>query len=58
MTVTDWLIVLRFNDTLTIVGHFLSSPREKEKRDRRDSRGDDREGQGIKRNINESEEKE
>ena len=29
-----------FNDTATLVGHFVSSPREKEKRDRRDSRGD------------------
>ena len=34
------LIVLGFNDTPTLVGHFVSSPREREKRDRRDSRGD------------------
>ena len=47
------LIVLEFNDTSTIVGHFVSSPREKEKRDRQDSIGDEREGQ----NRNESEEK-
>ena len=40
------------------MGHFVSSSREREKRDRRDSRGDEREGQGIKRKINESEEKE
>ena len=31
-------------------GHFVSSPREREKRD---SRGDEREGQGRKRNRNE-----
>ena len=39
------LIVLGFNDTSTLVGHFVSSPREREKRekrDRRDSRGDER----------------
>ena len=51
-------IGLGFNDTLTLVGHFVSSPREREKRDRRDSRGDEREGQGRKRNGNESEETE
>ena len=52
--------MLGFNDTLTLVGHFVSSPREKEKRDtcRRDSRGDEREGQGRKRKMNESEETE
>ena len=38
------------------MGHFVSSPREREKKDRRDSRGDKREGQGRKRNRNESEE--
>ena len=42
----------------TLVGHFVSSPREREKRDRRDSRGDERDGQGRKRNRNESEETE
>ena len=52
------LIVLRFNDTSTLEGHFVSSPREREKRDRRESRGDEREGQGRKRNRNESEETE
>ena len=36
------LIVLGFNNTSTLVGHFVSSPREREKRDRRDSRGDER----------------
>ena len=50
------LIVLGFNDTSTLEGHFVSSPREREKRDRRESRGDEREGQGRKRNRNESEE--
>ena len=49
------LIVLGFNDTSTLVGHFVSSPREREKRDRRDSRGDEREELGRKRNRNESE---
>ena len=52
------LIVLEFNDTSTLEGHFVSSPREREKRDRRESRGDEREGQGRKRNRNESEETE
>ena len=47
-----------FNDTSTLVSHFVSSPRGREKRDRRDSRGDEREGQGITRKINESEKKE
>ena len=54
----DWLIVLGFNDTSTLVGHFVSSPREREKSDRRDSRRDEREEQGRKRNRNESEETE
>ena len=40
------------------MGHFVSSPREGEKRDRRASRRDIREGQGRKRNRNESEETE
>ena len=40
------LIVLGFNDMSTLEGHFVSSPREREKRDRRESRGDEREGQG------------
>ena len=54
----DWLIDwLGFNDTPTLVGHFVSSPREREKRDRRASR-DEREGQGRKRNRNENEETE
>ena len=53
---SEELIVLGFNDTSTLEGHFVSSPREREKRDRRESRGDEREGQGRKRNRNESEE--
>ena len=43
------LIVLVFNDTSTLVGQFVSSPREREKRDKIDSRGDLREGQSRKR---------
>ena len=39
--------MLGFNDTSTLVGHFVSSPRERKKRDRRDSRGDER-GTGKK----------
>ena len=39
------------------MGHFVSSPREREKRDRRDSRGAEREGQGRKRNRNEEKKK-
>ena len=46
------LIVLGFNMS-TLVGHFVSSPREKEKRD---SRGDERGGQERKRNRNKSKE--
>ena len=34
------------------MGHFVLSPREREKRDRRDSREDEREGQGRKRKMN------
>ena len=47
--------MLGFNDTSTLVGHFLSSPREREKRNRRGSKRDEREGQWRKRNRNESE---
>ena len=54
----ELLNVLGFNNTSTLLGHFVSSPREREKRDRGDSRGDEREGQGRKRNRNESEETE
>ena len=50
--------MLGFNDMSTLVGHFVSSPREREKRDRRDSRGDEREEQERKRNRNDSKETE
>ena len=42
--------MLGFNDTSTLVGHFMLSPREREKRERRDSRGEkerDREERGT-----------
>ena len=52
-----FLIVLGFNNTSTLVGHFVLSSREREMRDRRYSRGDEREGQGRKRNRNESKKK-
>ena len=48
---TEVLIVLGFNDRSTLVGHFVLSLKQREKRyrrgekrDRRDSRGDEREG--------------
>ena len=41
-----FIYCVEFNDTSTLVGHFVSSPREREKRDRRDRRRDEREGQG------------
>ena len=50
--------MLGFNDTSTLVSHFVSSPREREKGDRRDRRRDEREGQGRKRNRNKSKETE
>ena len=56
--VVVFLLCWGFNDTSTLEGHFVSSPREREKSDRRDSRRDEREGQGRKRNRNESEETE
>ena len=34
--------------TSTLVDHFVSSPRERQKRDRRESRGDERRGTGKK----------
>ena len=56
LLIAKGLIVLGFTYTSTLVGHFVSSSREREKRE--DSRGDEREGQGRKRNRNESEEAE
>ena len=50
--------MLGFNDTSTLMGHFVLSPREREIRDRRGSRRDEREGQKRKRNRCESEETE
>ena len=35
MDTTERLTVLGFNDTSTLVGHFVSSPREREKRPER-----------------------
>ena len=52
------LTVLGFNGPSTLVSHFVLSPRKREKRNRRDSRRDEREGQVRKRNRNESEETE
>ena len=52
------LIVLVFKDMSTLVGQFVSSPREREKRDRRGSTGNKRESQGRKRNRMESKETE
>ena len=43
--ITFVLIVLGFNDTSTLVDHFVLFPREREKRDRRD----EREGWGERR---------
>ena len=34
--------MLGFNDTSTLVGYFVLSPREREKRDRKHSRADER----------------
>ena len=45
----DGLIVLGFNDTSTLVGHFVLSPREREKRDRRDGRGERLTGMKMKK---------
>ena len=48
---------LGFNDTSTLMDHFVLSSRDRE-RDKRDSIGDKREGQERKRNRNEMEETE
>ena len=58
MYTTCTLIVLGLNDTSTLVGHFVSSSREREKRYRRDSREDEKDGQGRKREMKESEQTE
>ena len=51
-----FFIMSGFNNTSTLVGHFVSSPRDREKSDRRESSGDERQGQWRKQNRNESEE--
>ena len=43
------LTELGFSDTVTLVGHFVSSPREK-RREIGDSRGDEKDGQERKKN--------
>lgn len=54
-----WLIdCFGFNDTSALVGHFVSFPREREKRDSRDSRGDESVGQNSKRKMHGSKETE
>ena len=53
-----FLIVLGLNDMSTLVSHFMLAPREREKRDRRDRIGDEREGLGRKKDRNENEETE
>ena len=40
------LIVLGFNDTSTLVGHFVSSPREREKREKTAEEMKERNGEG------------
>ena len=55
---TVYCIVLGFNNTSTLVGHFVSSTREREKRDRTNCRRDEREGQVRKTNKKESKETE
>ena len=47
--------MLGFNDTSILVGHFVLSPGEREKRDRRDSNGDEKERQVRKRKMNQKE---
>ena len=42
--------MLVINDTSTLLGHFVSSPREREKRDRRESRRDEKEGREKEEN--------
>ena len=50
--------MLGFNNMSTLMGHFVSSTREREKTDRRDSRGDERKGQGGNKKRIENEETE
>ena len=46
-----------FNDMSTLLGHFVLSPREREKRDRIDSRGDERQGRKKNRNVRKKQKK-
>ena len=55
MLLSWFLFVLEFNDMSTLVCHFVSSPREREKRN---SRRDETGKEGRERNRNESEETE
>ena len=55
---TDFFCVLGFNNMSNLVGHFMSSPRERKKRDRKDSRGDEKEGYERNKKMNENEETE
>ena len=48
------LIEFGFNDTSAFVGHLVSSLRKMEKITRRESRGDERQGQERKREMDES----
>ena len=50
----EWIDCVGVNDTLTLVGHFVSSPREREKREEETKERN----MGRKRNGNESEETE
>ena len=50
--------MLGFNDVSTLLSHFVSSPREREKRERNDSKVDERKRQGRMRERNDSEETE
>ena len=50
--------MLGFNDMSTLVGHFLSSPREREKREEIVVIFDEREGLGRKRKMKQSDETE
>ena len=48
------MTVLGMSDSSILVCHFESSPREREKRDRRNSREDESERQGRKKKMNAS----
>ena len=54
-SIKDKIVIIGFKDVSTLLGHFVSSPREREKRGRRNSRGDESGGQGRKWKLNESE---